>query len=55
MFTEEGDVIYDPFAGSFTFSRMASLLKRRYIASETDPGNAEKIRSVISSLPQPMF
>jgi DNA modification methylase len=55
LFTEEGDVIYDPFAGSFTFSRMASLLKRRYIASETDPGNAEKIRSVISSLPQPMF
>jgi site-specific DNA-methyltransferase (adenine-specific) len=55
LFTEEGDVIYDPFAGSGTFSRMAHLLKRRYICSETDPDNAKKVRSMLSSLPQHMM
>lgn len=55
MFTEEGDVIYDPFAGSGTFSRMAHLLKRRFICSETDPGNARKIRNILNSLPHHIF
>lgn len=35
--TNEGDLVYDPFAGSGTTPKMAILLNRRFLASEIDP------------------
>ena len=35
--SNEGDLVYDPFMGSGTTGKMASLLKRKYIGSEISP------------------
>jgi DNA modification methylase len=40
--SNEGDIVYDPFMGSGTTGKMAVLLKRKYIGSEISEEYAEK-------------
>jgi site-specific DNA-methyltransferase (adenine-specific) len=39
--SNEGDVVLDPFAGSFTTCKMARLMGRRYIGIEINPDYCE--------------
>ena len=34
LLTDEGDIVYDPFAGSNTTGAVAERLQRRWLASE---------------------
>jgi site-specific DNA-methyltransferase (adenine-specific) len=41
LFTNEGDLVYDPFGGAGTTGISSILLKRRFILSEIDPKYVE--------------
>ncbi len=48
--SNEGDVVYDPFAGSGTTLKQALVLKRKYIGSEISPVYCKIIKSRLHTL-----
>ena len=53
--SNEGDLVYDPFMGSGTTAKMAFQLKRNYIGSEISADYVKLAESRINSLTKPLF
>ena len=47
--TNEGDIIYDPFIGSGTTAKMCILTNRNYIGSEINPKYVQIAKQRITS------
>lgn len=54
-FSEEGDKILDPFAGSGTLGVAAHNLKRNFVLIEKDPTYAQLCRDRLSAQSNPLF
>lgn len=54
-FTSEGDVVYDPFMGSGTTGKVASVMGRRFIGSEISPEYCEIARRRIEEGKLPLL
>lgn len=54
-FTQPGDTVYDPFAGSGTVPAVCKMTGRNYIACEIDPERAEQARKRVEQTPMPLF
>jgi DNA modification methylase len=54
-FTEENEIIFDPFSGGGSIIEMSKQLNRKYLAFEIDPETAalarQRIRDTQPSLP----
>lgn len=50
IYSDEGDVVLDPFAGSGTVGAVAAKMGRRYILIEKEPGYCETIKDRLSRL-----
>lgn|ERR1035437_4379779 len=53
--SNEGDLIYDPFMGSGTTGKMALMLKRNYIGSEISPEYCKLAEQRIKAISNPLF
>lgn len=53
--SNEGDIVYDPFMGSGTTAKMAKLLKRNYIGSEISAEYCKIAEERLSKTTPPMF
>lgn len=53
--TDEGDLVYDPFMGSGTTGKMATLLKRNYIGSEISAEYTKLAEGRINTVSNPLF
>ena len=54
-FTQEGDIIYDPFIGLGTTAMSAVMLKRNYIGSEISAEYTKLANERIKSISNPLF
>jgi site-specific DNA-methyltransferase (adenine-specific) len=52
LFTQEGDIVLDPFMGSGTTARAAQQLKRKYIGVEMEKEYVELANQVLQSTPE---
>lgn len=55
LFTNEGDLVYDPFLGTGTTAVAATKLNRRYIGSEISPYYCEVAYKRICCTQRPLF
>lgn len=53
--SNEGDLVYDPFMGSGTTGKMAKILLRDYLGSDISKEYCEIAEKRIASIPKPMF
>jgi len=53
--SNEGDLVYDPFMGSGTTGKMALMLKRNYIGSEISPEYCAIAQQRINAISNPLF
>jgi site-specific DNA-methyltransferase (adenine-specific)/modification methylase len=54
-FSNEGDVIYDPFMGSGTTAVVSQKMKRKWVGSELSPNYCELIQKRIDELGKELF
>lgn len=54
LFTDPGDLVLDPFAGSGTTGVACKMLGRRFIGIEIDPGFARMAAARLDSTPEPL-
>lgn len=54
-FTDDSQVILDPFVGGGTTAAVCKILKRRYLAFEIDPDTAARARARVVSMQMPLF
>jgi len=54
-FSNEGDVIYDPFMGSGTTAVVSQKMKRKWVGSELSPNYCELIQKRIDELSKELF
>lgn len=54
-FTTPGAIVYDPFTGGGTVPAVCKMLGRHYIASEIDPGTAERARQRVRDTQPPLL
>jgi len=55
MFTEPGDIVFDPFCGGGQIAEAAIVTGRRYLTFEIDPTTAQDARSRVSKVARPLF
>lgn len=53
--TEEGDIVIDPFGGGGTTAAVCKMLGRRWLAFEIDPATAERARERVLMAQSPLF
>jgi len=54
-FTNKGDIVFDPVAGSATTAKAAKMLGRQYLAFEIDPTTCELARERVRNTQPPLF
>ena len=54
-FSDEGNLVYDPFMGTGTTAKMALMLKRNYIGSEISAEYTKLAEQRIKSISNPLF
>lgn len=55
LFTEPGNIVYDPFTGGGTVPAVCKMLGRNYVTSEIDPDVAERARERVLMTQPPLF
>lgn len=55
MFTQPGDIVFDPFMGGGQIAEASIVAGRRYLAFDIDPVTCEKARKRARNTPKPLF